>query len=404
MAFATLWSHRLRSALTIIGIIIGVTAIVGMTSLVRGLDSEIVGEIRDIGADHMFLRKWAGRIVSGERELMRLERRPDITEQDEAAISRLSTVQNTDIMLGTAFPASRQISYRANKTTQDLIGTTERYAAISAADIESGRFFTSSEVANRNRAVVLGKGITDLLFPRVDPVGKSIRIGGLPYTVIGVFEEEIMLLWGQTKDNRVIIPYTSFHRDFDTSAVMDIMLTIVPTPEAGLDRARDDITFLLRARHKLRPGEENDFDIVTQSNFLELWDQITGSVFLAMIVISSIGLMVGGIGVMNVMLVSVTERTREIGVRKALGARRRDILWQFLIEAAVLTGIGGVFGVAIGSALGAGVAKLIDFPVAIPLWSFFVGVGFSAVIGIFFGIFPAHKAASLDPIEALRYE
>lgn len=404
MAFATLWSHRLRSALTIIGIIIGVTAIVGMTSLVRGLDSEIVGEIRDIGADHMFLRKWAGRIVAGERELIRLERRPDITEEDEAAIRRLSTVQNTDIMLGTAFPVSRQISYRGNKTTQDLLGTTERYAAINAADIESGRFITAGEVSNRNRVVVLGKGITDLLFPHVDAVGKSIRIGGLPYTVVGVFEEEVMLIWGQTKDNRVIIPYTSFHRDFGPDPIMDIMLTVVPTPVAGLDRARDDITFLLRARHKLRPGEENDFDIVTQSNFLELWDQITGSVFLAMIVISSIGLMVGGIGVMNIMLVSVTERTREIGVRKALGARRRDILWQFLIEAAVLTGIGGVFGVVIGSALGAGVAKLIDFPVAVPLWSFFVGVGFSAVIGIFFGIFPAHKAASLDPIEALRYE
>jgi putative ABC transport system permease protein len=160
----------------------------------------------------------------------------------------------------------------------------------------------------------------------------------------------------------------------------------------------------MRARHDLRPGEENDFDIVSQSNFLELWEQITGSVFLAMIVISSIALMVGGIGVMNIMLVSVTERTREIGIRKAIGARRRDILWQFLVEAVVLTGIGGIFGVAIGSALGAGVSKLIHFPVALEPWSFVVGVAFSVGIGIFFGLYPATRAAALDPIEALRYE
>ena len=312
---------------------------------------------------------------------------------------------DTDVMVGTGpTPTSRPLSYRGHRTTQDILGTSDRYAAINAADVASGRFFSASEVANRNRVVVLGQGVTDVLFPHLDPIGKMIRIGGLPYEVVGVFEEQSLLIWGQTKDNRVIVPYTSFHRDFDPNPELDLMVTIVPEVTAGLERARDDVTFLLRQRHKLRPGEESDFDIVTQSNFLELWDQITGSVFLAMIVISSIGLMVGGIGVMNIMLVSVTERTREIGIRKALGARRRDILWQFLVEATVLTGIGGIFGVLIGSALGAGVAKLINFPVAIPVWSFFAGVGFSAAVGIFFGIFPAHKAATLDPIEALRHE
>jgi putative ABC transport system permease protein len=404
MGLANLWAHKLRSTLTIIGIVIGVTAIVGMTSLVRGLDESITGEIEDIGADHMFIRKWAGRIVASEREFLRLERRPNITEEDAAAMAALPEIGTYDIMLGTVFPVHRDLSYRENDTDQDILGTTENYATANAADIAQGRFFTATEVRNRGRVVVIGVGIVDVLFPHIDPVGKTIRIGGFPYTVVGVFAEQVMLLWGQTKDNRVIIPYTTFHRDFDTTPEMDIMTTLVPRSGVSVEDARDAVTFLMRRRHNLRPGEESDFDIVTQENFLELWDQITGSVFLAMIVISSIALMVGGIGVMNIMLVSVTERTKEIGVRKALGARRRDILWQFLTEAAVLTGIGGIFGVIIGSALGAGVASLIHFPVSLPVWSFVIGVGASAAIGIFFGLYPANKASQLDPIEALRYE
>ena len=406
MALDTIVTHKLRSFLTILGIVIGVTAIVGMTSLVRGLDESIVGDIKEIGADHLYMRKWGGRIVASEREFLRLERRPEVTEADVRAIAReISTVQNYDIMLGTGpFPVHRPLAYRANTTDEDILGVSEQYPIVSAADIESGRFFTASEVRNAARVVVLGKGVVEVLLPHIDPVGKTIRLGGLPYTVIGVFEEQALLLFGQTKDERVVIPYTALHRDFQGGSEMDIMMVIVPSSSEVLDQTRDELTFLMRSRHNLRPGEESDFDIVTQSNFLDLWNQITSSIFLAMIVISSIGLMVGGIGVMNIMLVSVTERTREIGVRKALGARRRDILWQFLIEAVVLTGIGGVFGVLIGSGLGAGVAKLIDFPVSLPLWSFVLGVGFSAAIGIFFGLFPASKAANLDPIEALRYE
>lgn len=408
MALDTLWANKLRSFLTILGIVIGVTAIAGMTSLIGGLDQRITGEIKDIGADNLFIRKWAGRIITDEREMMRLDRRPDLTVDDAEAIGNLPSVSVIDLMLGAAWPVTETLSYRGEKVSLQVFGTTHNYSIVNSADIDHGRFFTASEVRNRNRVVVLGEGVVEELMPHVDPVDKVIRIGGRPYRVVGTFEEQIVLLSGQTRDTRVVLPYTSFYRDFGGGArfddSMDILVTAVPTEAAGVEEARDDMTFLMRQRHRLRPGEENDFDIITQSNFLELWDQITGSVFLAMIVISSIALMVGGIGVMNIMLVSVTERTREIGVRKALGARRRDILWQFLIEAAVLTGIGGVFGVVIGGALGAGVARLIGFPVALSPTAFAIGVVFSAAIGIGFGLFPANKAANLDPIEALRYE
>jgi len=405
MGLATLWAHKLRSFLTIVGIVIGVTAIVGMTALVRGLDETITGEIQDIGADHLFIRKWGGRVVTGEREFLRLERRPGITEGDVAAMAALPEIGLYDVMLGTGpMQAMVQLSYRDHDVNLPVLGTSETYAIVNAAEIDRGRFFSGPEVRNKNRVVVIGSGVVEALFPQLDPVGKTIRMSGLPYTVVGVFEEQSLLLWGQTKDQRVLVPYTSFHRDFEMTTEMDIMATMVPSEGTNVDDARDAMTFVMRQRHDLRPGEESDFDIVTQANFLELWDQITGSVFLAMIVISSIALMVGGIGVMNIMLVSVTERTREIGVRKALGARRRDILWQFLVEAGVLTGIGGVFGVAIGSLVGAGAAKLISFPVSLPVWSFVIGVGASTAIGVFFGLYPAGKAAAMDPIEALRYE
>jgi len=412
LALDTLWTHKLRASLTILGIIIGVTAIAAMTSLVRGLDLQVVGELRDIGSDHLFIRKYAGRIITDEREWLRLERRPDITVSDAEAIAALPSVADSDIMVGAAFPARLTISWRNQQTDQDVFGTTPRYPTINASDIEEGRYFSSSEVANGARVAVIGPGIADALFGPVDPVGKDVRIGGLKYRVVGIFEERIFLISGQSKDNRVVVPYTSYHRDFESRAAgrpvddpdMDILLTVVPAAKAGVERARDDITFLMRARHKLRPGEENDFDIVDQSSFLELWDQITGSVFLTMVVISSIALLVGGIGVMNIMLVSVTERTREIGVRKALGARRRDILWQFLVEAAVMTGIGGVFGVLVGGALAIVVSNLIGLPVAMSATSFVIGVGASSAIGIFFGLWPASKAARLDPIDALRYE
>jgi putative ABC transport system permease protein len=406
VALGTLRAHKLRSFLTILGIVIGVTTIVGMTSLVRGLDESVTGSIESFGSTNLFLRKWGGRIVASDEEFERLERRPDITEEDARAIvRRVPGIERTDMMYGTGPEAKTgTLRYRGNSAKDLYItGVSETYLLFSDSEIENGRMFTAPDVRSANRVVVIGEAVEEEIFPNIDPVGKRIQIRGYPYTVLGVLQKKDMEVFFRNRDDRVIIPFTAYKRDFaeedDT-----LMVLIQPESPEAFSGVRNGIIALMRLRHRLPYDAENDFDLLDSTTFLDLWNQISSAVFLAMIVISSIGLMVGGIGVMNIMLVSVTERTREIGIRKAVGARRRDILLQFLVEATILTGIGGVFGVVLGTLLAVLVANLASFPLSIPPWSYALGVGFSSLIGIAFGLFPANKAARLDPIEALRYE
>jgi putative ABC transport system permease protein len=406
VAVGALRANKLRSFLTILGIVIGVTTIVGMTSLVRGLDRSVTGSIQSFGSTTLFLRKWGGRIVSSDEEWERLERRPGITEADARAIERtVAGVETMDKLYGTGPEAKvATLRYRGN-TAEDLyvVGASATYLQLSDSEIANGRMFTEAEVRSSRRVVTLGQAVADQLFPHVDPVGKRILIRDFPYTVIGVLVKKDLTLFFMNEDTRVIIPYTAYKRDL---ADQDdhLMLMIQPASPELFSDVRNQIIALMRMRHRLTYDQENDFDLLDSTTFLDLWDQISGAVFLAMIVISSIGLMVGGIGVMNIMLVSVRERTREIGIRKAMGARRRDILLQFLVEAAILTAIGGAVGVVFGTLLAILVSQLVGFPISIPPWSYAVGVGFSSLIGIFFGLFPANKAARLDPIAALRYE
>jgi putative ABC transport system permease protein len=267
--------------------------------------------------------------------------------------------------------------------------------------------------------VLLGNGPWQSLFPNIDPIGKTVRIGSNQFTVIGVLGKRPSPGNFSTEvDDFVVIPYGAHEKyygkvlrgsarisanSFNPAVFRTAMIAVVPR-EGMRDAAMREVEALIRIRHHLKLDEANDFDLVTQDAVLEVWDQISRATFLALVVISSIALMVGGIGVMAIMMISVTERTREIGVRKALGARRREILWQFLIEAAFLTSLGGVLGIVFGSAIGLTVHWLSGFPVSLPWWSFAIGIGFSASVGIFFGLYPAIKASRLDPIEALRYE
>jgi putative ABC transport system permease protein len=348
-------------------------------------------------------------------------RRPNLTMEDARAIERdCPSVALVDVWLGASGNARSRVYYKHEKTRQvAVIGATANWSAVNFAKLEAGRLFIPAEVEHRRAVVILGNSPWQALFPNIDPIGKQVRIGSDEFTVIGVLGKRPSPgNFATGVDDFVLIPYGTHEKifgkvlkgsakisagNFNPSVFRTAMIAVVPR-EGLRDDAMREVEALMRIRHNLKLDQQNDFDLATQDAVLKVWDQISQATFLALVVISSIALMVGGIGVMAIMMISVTERTREIGVRKALGARRREILWQFLIEAVFLTSMGGLLGILFGSSIGLGIHWLSGFPVSLPWWSFALGIGFSASVGIFFGLFPAFKASRLDPIEALRYE
>jgi putative ABC transport system permease protein len=417
MALDTLRSNKLRSGLTILGVVIGITAIVGMTSLIRGFDQSLRDSVKALGPSTIILTKLSIVSIGSGAEFSDLLRRPNLTVDDAKAIEKLApTIQTVDILLGTGLSqTTERMYYRGDRTKQlSIVGATEQFAEARFAKVEIGRFFTQAEVLHRRRVVVLGDTAYQGLFGKsgLDPINKKVRIGAVEYTVVGVLEKAPSVGgMGNDQDDMVVIPQTTHQIMFSTNATRRQMagqnsatIMIVPYGWASKEDSLADVEQIMRIRHGLKLDEPNDFDLATQDAILRVWDQISRATFLALIVISSIALMVGGIGVMAIMMISVTERTREIGVRKALGARRQEVLFQFLSEAAVLTSIGGVLGILCGSGIGLGVTLATGFPISLPWWSFAIGLGFSAGVGIFFGMVPAVRASRLDPIEALRHE
>jgi putative ABC transport system permease protein len=424
IALSTLRTNKMRSVLTVLGVVIGITAIVGMTSLVRGFDQSLRDSIRELGPKTIFLAKFSGVSFAAGNEFKDLIKRPVLTVSDAEAIEReASTVDKVDVWLGVwGIPTQERIFYKGEQTKAlSVWGVTENYAEANFLKMEQGRFFTAAEVRHRKAVVALGQTAYKALFPYVDPIGKDVRIGAAQYEVVGVIAPRPNAGgFGSGQDDFVVIPHTTFQKQFgwarftgrvrvngavaDASAMQSAMIIVVPREDATQAEAMREVEQIMRIRHSLTLEKANDFDMVTQDAALKVWDQLTGYIFLGLVAMSSIALMVGGIGVMAIMMISVTERTREIGVRKALGARRREILWQFLLEAVVLTSVGGLLGIVCGAGIGVGVHYFTTFPVSLPWWSFALGIGFSASVGIFFGMYPAFKAARLDPIEALRYE
>ncbi len=415
MALGTLRANKMRSFLTVLGIVIGITSIVGMTSLIRGFDEAVKDQIRQMGPKTVYLVK-SGPFFGGDaKQFQEVMKRPNITEADAKALKEeAESLQYVDIAFGGGQPgsANARAFYKSQRTkSMPIVGTTARYPEVNALSVADGRYFSDVEVEHRRNVVVLGDTPAQALFTGVSPIGKRIRIGPGVFTVLGVFAKRMSPGGLGDNDNFAVMPTTTYAKTFSLSRFRwgkntwaPVMIACVPREEYTREQAMKEVEEIMRARHALKVDQPNDFDFMTQDSVMNLFSQITQAVYLGLVVLSSIALMVGGIGVMSIMMISVTERTREIGVRKALGARRREILWQFLLEAATLTSVGGILGIGLGSAVGLLVHYFAHFPIALPLSSFAIGFGFSAGVGMFFGMYPAYKASRLDPIEALRYE
>jgi putative ABC transport system permease protein len=400
MALETVRTHRVRSGLVILGVAIGVATLMAMVTVLQGFTAKIESEIKD--NDRVTFRVVPFTVM--ERSRMReLRARPQLTAEDRRALLALPELDSVD------FNAQQQgtpqvFRFRGEKTRPSvLIGVSESFLDVSRIRLDQGRFFSRAEVLRGAQVIVLGSGPAQLLFPHVSPLGKTVRLDSGEFLVVGTMMTR-RSLFGSFAENYGVIPYTTFLRLFSDRERRFTRLTAAPAAGVRLDEATDAVRRVMRQRHRLRVGKPDDFEMVTEDEVLRFTEQLTGPMAIVLVVLSSIALLVGGIGLMAIQLVSVTERTREIGIRKALGARRRDILWQFLIEASTLTGIGGVLGVAGGLGLGALASRIAGFPTIYSTAYSSIAVAFSVGIGIGFGLWPAMQAAKLDPIEALRQE
>lgn len=400
LAIETIRAHKMRAFLTVLGVVMGVGTIIGVGAILTGFDSSITAILRSFGPNSVIIYKFpAGRPSPPTPE----ERtRKDLTYSSVLALREKCSL--CESVCPNAFRNSNTIQarYKGNDMYGvNLQGVEQEYAESGQADMSAGRFITDQDNRRAASVVVIGADLTKSLYANVNPIGKPITVDGHEYTVVGTMNKPAASFFGQD-DLRVLLPYFTFHKNYPTSKDMFI---VVNAKEGQLTVAMDQMRIVLRIDRHVPYKKSDDFAMSTADQMVSDFRQITSMVALVMVVLSSVGLLVGGIGVMNIMLVSVTERTKEIGVRKAIGARKSDIVLQFLIEAVVLTGLGGVAGVIFGWLI-ALISRLIftSLPTSVPLWAAALGLIVSAGTGLFFGIWPASKAARLDPVEALRYE
>ena len=404
IAIDALRANKLRSALTVLGVAIGVVTVIFMVSIIQGLNRAFAEQIESLGSNTIFISKFDpsfGRPPTAEER-----QRKDLTVEDAAAIEREARA-----VAGVA-PIKRKLATsvrRAERQTDTpiLFGVTPSYEFTLSQYVGRGRFITEYDLNERSNVCVLAQDVVRALFPAEEPLDKEVRIEGRPFRVVGIMEP-LGNFFGQSRDNAVFIPLSTFEKYYGgTEAPFPEVLFFIivrPRTRADVPKAVDEITDILRRRRQVPAGAPNNFGVSTQDSLLDFYNQLTGATALVLTAISFVALMIGGIGVMNIMLVSVTERTKEIGIRKAVGARRRDILTQFLIEAVALTLIGGIAGLTVGEIASFVVNKYSPLPAYVPLWAIALGLGVSGMVGLFFGLWPAWKAARLDPVEALRYE
>jgi putative ABC transport system permease protein len=402
MAIDTVRTNKLRSLLTILGVSVGVVTVVFMVSIIQGLNKSFAEQIEALGSNAIWATKFDPSI--GHQPNTEELHRKELTIADADAIRR-----DAPSVLSVS-PLYRKIAetvrYEEKQSdTPILLGVTPYYEFTQSSFVDRGRFITDLDVEERSNVCVIGQDLVKALFPFTDPLDKQIKIAGRPFRVVGVMEPLGNFL-GQSRDNSVFVPIKTFEKYYPELHFPESVYVIIvrPISRAYVKSAVDEMTDILRRRRNVPTGAPNSFGISSQDALLDVYNQLTGATYLVLTAISFVALMIGGIGVMNIMLVSVTERTKEIGLRKAVGATRSNILSQFLIEAVVLTGIGGLVGLIVGELASILMNKYSPLPAFVPVWAIIVGIGISATVGIVFGLWPAWKAARLDPIESLRYE
>ncbi len=398
IALAALWSNRMRSVLTTLGIVIGVSTVIAIVSLVQGLNRAFYKEISSLGTDTLYIQKFPWMVTSAE-SWAKFRNRKNITMKEYRAVVRYASYARA---VSPEVSTRRVVKYRDRELEDVLItGTNEEYPITNNTPPARGRFLNALDVRHRRNVCVLGADVADKLFGEVDPIGRRISIGGYKLRVVGVLEKRGKI-FGFNPDIVVVMPIGVFFKLFGTRRSLDITVKVVSADY--LDEAKDDLVGILRRVRKVPPRAEEDFAINQQSLLTRTYKNLTSSLWAVAIGVGSISLLVGGIGIMNIMLVSVTERTREIGIRKAVGAKKRHILWQFLIEAMMVCAVGVVIGVLVAIGLAKLISLVTPLPAAMTWWIGVLGIAFVVTIGLIFGIYPSSKAARLNPIDALRYE
>jgi putative ABC transport system permease protein len=397
MAYIGVLSNKLRSSLTILGVIIGVTTVVGMLAVIQGLNGSVADMIRELGSGSFIVSKYAMGNLS-EEEFMRQRRFPALTEEDARLLRNSPWIREASANVETY--KDIRVGRQEAQNVQ-IEGLTSSYAKITGMELEYGRTFTDQESARKSNVCVIGPTIAETMFAGLDPIDRDIIIDRHRYRVIGVMKERGKM-FGQDLDNYIFIPHSCFKKSFGRVSNAHLIVQAVSTDK--LTEAIEDVIIMLRERRGLRTADDNNFFIITQEAILTSYNNLTGAVYAVMVGVAGISLLVGGIGIMNIMLVSVTERTREIGLRKALGAARSHLMIQFISEAAGLSSVGGLIGLSLGAGLAALVGGATPVPARIIGWSVPLAFGFAVFVGVAAGLYPALKAARMHPVDALRRE
>jgi putative ABC transport system permease protein len=402
IAVSAIRSQKLRSILTILGIVIGVSTVMAMASIVQGMRQQIFNTLEVVGpTTFRVLRFFSSTPLNPDQLPREVRIRPVLSQREADAVEDLPEIRYASIWVG----VFERLAYEGVRTQPTVVyGADERFMEVLGGAIVDGRTFTPTEVRSGANVVILEVEAVENVFGQISPLGRTMRVGGRAVRVMGVYRKPENIFQPPGQEISAIVPFEAARRLFRYDETNALVILVKPRDGISVNRAMDATTVQLRRMRRLRPGDPNTFDMITSDEILSVFNRLTGVFFLVMIVLSSVALMVGGIGVMAIMMVSVTSRTREIGVRKALGATRREILWQFLIEAATLTLIGGAIGIAVGIGAGQVLKGVLGFDSGVPMWSALVATGVSVGIGLVFGLLPANRAARLDPIEALRYE